>query len=263
LTTPMHSHPSTLPDRDRTTDLIRHHWDRRADAFDYEESAHGLVSEEQRRAWHELLSRLVERTPSHVLDVGCGTGFLALRFAELGHKVTGVDLSSRMIERARSKAQLEDVQVEFRVGDAADLDLPDEAYDLVIARHVIWNLPEPERGVAEWLRVLRPQGRLALVEGKWADNDPTRLSRRSRALSHLKDAAAQVLYATGFPTKKLNRDYHRLEYELPFSGGPTEARLTSFLKANSVREVAVEPLADAALWGGPPDFPRYLATGIR
>jgi SAM-dependent methyltransferase len=249
-------------DRERTTEVIRHHWDRRADAFD-EEVGHGLVSEDQRRAWHELLSRLVDRTPSRVLDVGCGTGFLALRFAELGHSVTGVDLSSPMIERAREKAEQEDVYVEFLLGDAVDLDLPDGTFDVVIARHVIWNLPEPERGVAEWLRVLRPGGQLALVEGKWADNDPTRVSPGSRALSRLKDGAARVLSAGGFPTKKLNREYRRVEFDLPFSGGPSEERLVSFLEANSVHEVTVEPLADAALWGGLPDFPRYLAIGTR
>jgi hypothetical protein len=54
-----------------------------------------------------------------------------------------------------------------------------------------------------------------------------------------------------------------VERELPFSGGPTASRLAAFLEANSVQDVAVEYLMDATLWGGPPEFPRYLVTGIR
>lgn len=251
-------------DRDPATGIIRHHWDRRADAFD-DEVGHGLVSEEQRRAWLDLLSRLVGAGPVRVLDVGCGTGFVALRCAELGHAVTGVDLSPQMIERARHKAQHDGLEVEFCVGDAVDLDLPDETYDLVVARHVIWNLPDPARGVAEWLRVLRPGGRLALIEGKWADNENLRPSRRGRAAARLKDVAAVVLDVGGFPTKRLNRKYGRLERDLPFSGGPEADRLVRFLEANSVHEVAVEPLMDPTLWGEGESvqYPRYVALGTR
>src|SRR5438067_6350729 len=157
-------------EHDKVTQLIRHHWDHRADTFD-DETGHGLVSEEQRRAWLDLLSRLAGSAPQRVLDIGCGTGFLALRFAELGHTVTGVDLAQQMIDRARRKAEQANLQIDFRVGNAVALGSADESYDLVVARHVIWNLPDPGRGLTEWLRVLRPGGRLALIEGKWADND--------------------------------------------------------------------------------------------
>src|SRR4051794_3694538 len=148
-----------LPARgDDTTGVVRRHWDRRAPTFD-DQAGHGLVSDEQRRAWLELLSRFTEGSVRQVLDVGCGTGFLALRFAELGHDVTGVDLSPQMLGRAHQKAEQAGFDLDFRVGDASALDFDDEAYDIVAARHVVWNLPDPERGVAEWLRVLRPGGR--------------------------------------------------------------------------------------------------------
>jgi ubiquinone/menaquinone biosynthesis C-methylase UbiE len=251
---------------DAITKVIRHHWDRRADTFD-DEIGHGLVSEEQRRAWLDLLSPLGDRSPGRVLDVGCGTGFLALRFAELGHTVTGIDLSPQMIDRARRKAEQADQQIDFRVGDATALDFPDETYDLVVARHVIWNLPDPDRGVAEWLRVLRPGGRLVLVEGKWADNDSSAmyLHATSRALARVRDAAAPAVLLLGgrYGRRLLNRRYNRLETQLPFSGGPTAAELAAFLEANAVRDIVVEPLMDPSLWGEPPRFPRYLAAGTR
>jgi ubiquinone/menaquinone biosynthesis C-methylase UbiE len=251
--------------RDQTTEIIRHHWDRRAGRFD-EEAGHGLVSDEQREAWHDLLSRLVGRAPQRALDVGCGTGFLALRLAELGHIVTGVDLSGEMIEQARSKAEQAALEIEFRVRDAADLDSPDEAYDLVVARHVIWNLPDPERAVAEWLRVLRPGGRLLLVEGKWADNEALALSNRrpaARLVAWLLDCAALVIRGRKFRAKLLGWKYWRLEVQLPFSGGPPASRLVSFLEANSVNDVSAEPLMNPTLWGEPPQFPRYVVTGTR
>jgi ubiquinone/menaquinone biosynthesis C-methylase UbiE len=251
---------------DEITQVIRHHWDRRASTFD-DAIGHSLVSDEQCKAWLDLLSRLAGLAPRRVLDVGCGTGFLAFRFAELGHTVTGIDLSPQMIDRARRKAEQAGRQIDFRVGDAAALDCADETYDLVVARHVIWNLPDPERGVAEWLRVLRPGGRLGLIEGKWADNEALALANArptSQVLARALDAAAALVLRSGRnPRRLLNRKYRRIEVQLPFSGGPPATRLADFLEANSVHNVEVEPLMDPTLWGELPQFPRYLATGTR
>jgi ubiquinone/menaquinone biosynthesis C-methylase UbiE len=251
---------------DRTTEIIRHHWDRRASTFD-DTDGHGLLTDEQRQAWLDLLSRITGRAPVRAIDVGCGTGFLAFRLAELGHAVTGIDLSPRMIEQARRKAAREGVRIDFRVGDGVAIDRPDQTYSLLVARHVIWNLPDPARGVAEWLRVLRPGGRMILIEGKWADNDALRLALArpaSRALARVIDTAVSLLVRAGRnPTKLLLWKYSRLEAQLPFSGGPAASELAAFLEAQGVQEVSVEPLMDPMLWGEPPAFPRYLVTGMR
>jgi ubiquinone/menaquinone biosynthesis C-methylase UbiE len=248
-------------DLDEITRVIRHHWDRRANTFD-DEVGHGLVSDEQRRAWLDLLSGLVGSAPQRVLDVGCGTGFLAFRFAELGHTVTGIDLAPQMIERARRKAEEANQQVDFRVGDAAALDCPDDHYDWVVARHVIWNLPDPQRAVAEWLRILRPKGHLVLIEGKWANNDALALCYKRPAARLL----ARVIEVGGtlvFRSQGRYRGYRRIEAQLPFSGGPTAKRLAALLQANALDDVVVEPLMDATLWGETPRFPRYLVAGTR
>jgi ubiquinone/menaquinone biosynthesis C-methylase UbiE len=251
---------------DGITEVIRHHWDRRAGTFD-DQAGHGLVSDEQREAWLELLSRVAGAEPLRVLDVGCGTGFVALRFAELGHTVTGIDLSPQMIERAREKADAEGRPIDFRVGDATKLPLADASYDVVVARHVIWNLPEPRRGLEEWLRVLRPGGRLVLVEGKWADNEAAARAQArpvSRAFRRVVAAAARFGSRFGTePRRLLSRQYRWVEVQLPFAGGPSAASLAEFLRANSVEDVVTEPLMDPALWGETPEFPRYLTTGTR
>jgi ubiquinone/menaquinone biosynthesis C-methylase UbiE len=248
-------------DNDETTRVIQTYWERRATSFD-DEVGHGLVSDGQRRAWLALLSQLAGPAPRRVLDVGCGTGFLALRFAELGHTVTGIDLAPQMIDRARSKAEQADLDVDFRVGNAEALDFPDKHFDWVVGRHLIWNLPDPERGVTEWLRVLRPGGRLALIEGKWAYNEA--LARRYarpawRFLAWIIEVAAD-LASRGRGTY---RRYRRIEVQLPFSGGPTAKRLVEFLRAYDLEDLAVEPLMDSTLWGETPGFSRYLVVGTR
>jgi ubiquinone/menaquinone biosynthesis C-methylase UbiE len=255
-------------DHKRLAEVIRRHWDERAGTFD-DEVGHGrLVSDEQHRAWLDLLSRRTGEAPQRVLDVGCGTGFLALRFAELGHAVTGLDLSPRMIDRARRNAMDGGHDTEFLVGDAAALDFPDEMFDVVTARHVIWILPEPERGLAEWLRVLRPGGRLVLIEGRWGDEEPrvTRHAHRAPQIAaRVLDAGTSFVlrHADRFPQKLLDRQYHRVETELRFSGGPPATQLAELMEANSVRDVSIESLMEPTLWGGLPKFPRYLVTGIR
>jgi ubiquinone/menaquinone biosynthesis C-methylase UbiE len=163
-----------------------------------------------------------------------------------------------MIEVALAKAHEGALEVDFRVGDAVELDFPDETYDLVVARHVLWNLPEPERGIAEWMRVLRPGGRLLLVEGKWADSEElseTRLAARVRA--RVLDLVARAVRRGSY------RKYRRVEAQLPFAGGPAADRLVTFLEANSVQDVRTEPLMNPTLWGESPQFPRFLVEGTR
>jgi ubiquinone/menaquinone biosynthesis C-methylase UbiE len=247
---------------DDITGIIRHHWDRRAPTFD-DETGHGLVSDEQRRAWLDLLSHFSGKVQQQVLDVGCGTGFIAFRFAELGHIVTGIDFSPQMIDRACQKAKEAGLKIDFHVGDASALDCGSAMYDIVAARHVIWNLPDPEAGLAEWLRVLRPEGRLLLIEGKWADNIAT-VEGPAGIKERVKDFLVATSLRSGFvPTRFLRRRYRRVELELPFSGGASSDRLVELLERFSVRNISVEPLMSPALWGAPPEYPRYLISGTR
>src|SRR5205085_29704 len=86
----------------------------------------------------------------------------------------------------------------------------------------------------------------------------------SQILARAMDVAAAVILRSGrYPHRLLNRRYRRLEAQLPFSGGPPATLLAEFLRGNSVHDVVVEPLMDPILWGEPPRFPRFLATGTR
>lgn len=141
------------------------YWDEQAAQFDAEPD-HGLRDPAVREAWRRLLVPLLPEA-AHVADLGCGTGSLACLLAEAGHAVRGIDLAPRMVDAARAKAATLGVRATFEVGDAADPPLPDVSVDVVLVRHVLWALPDPDAAVARWVRLLCPGGRLLLVEGFW------------------------------------------------------------------------------------------------
>ncbi|MER6687834.1 class I SAM-dependent methyltransferase [Streptomyces minutiscleroticus] len=139
-------------------------WDAESASFD-DEPDHGLRDPAVRAAWADRLRRWLPATCCEVLDLGCGTGSLALLASEQGHGVTGVDRSRRMLDLARAKTAGRDTV--FLPGDAAAPPVGDRRFDVVLVRHVLWTLPEPARVLRHWCGLLRPGGRLVLVEGVW------------------------------------------------------------------------------------------------
>ncbi|MFD4510699.1 class I SAM-dependent methyltransferase [Streptomyces sp. NPDC058457] len=150
-------------DSDRTV-AVSVDWDAQAATFDAEPD-HGLGAPEVRAAWAERLRAWLPVRPADVLDLGCGTGSLSLLAAEQGHRVTGVDSSPAMVERARAKLAGRDAV--FLLGDAAVPPVGEQLFDTVLVRHVLWTLPDPARVLRHWRGLLRPGGRFVLVEGVW------------------------------------------------------------------------------------------------
>lgn len=145
-------------------------WDAQAAGFD-DEPDHGLRDPAVRAAWAALLAAHLPGAAQglDVVDLGCGTGSLAVLLAEAGHRVRGLDLSPGMVGAAREKATAHGVveRVEVAVGDASDPGGEPASADVVLCRHVLWALPDPAAALALWVRLLRPGGRLLLVEGSW------------------------------------------------------------------------------------------------
>jgi demethylmenaquinone methyltransferase / 2-methoxy-6-polyprenyl-1,4-benzoquinol methylase len=110
--------------------------------------------------WRRLAARAVVREGDRVLDAACGTGDLAVADAEAGAShVTGLDFSERMLERARKKASLEWV-----CGDLLALPFADASFDSATVGFGVRNVSELEVALQELHRVLRPGGRLAILE---------------------------------------------------------------------------------------------------
>lgn len=144
---------------------ITRYWDEAAPTFDTD-ADHGLRDPAVRAAWAARLGQWLPPAPSDILDVGCGTGSLALLLAEAGHRVTAYDLSPRMVAAARAKCEGHDVSLS--VADAAEPPVGRATVDVVVVRHLMWTLPDPYLALARWSRTLRDGGRLVLVEGRWA-----------------------------------------------------------------------------------------------
>jgi ubiquinone/menaquinone biosynthesis C-methylase UbiE len=113
----------------------------------------------------ELFLRDATAAPARVLDLGCGTGEITARLADLfaQAELLGVDLDEAHLERARARCEGLGGRVRFRAGDALGLDEPDGTFDLVVCRHLLQAVPEPARLVLEMARLARPGGRLHLL----------------------------------------------------------------------------------------------------
>ncbi|AWW42729.1 SAM-dependent methyltransferase [Streptomyces sp. AS58] len=158
-----------MTDDDGTTSPDAVDWDASAAGFD-DEPDHGLRDPDVRAAWAERLSRWLPGPARDVLDLGCGTGSLSLLAAEQGHRVTGVDRSRAMVDRARAKLAGRDAA--FLVGDAVAPPVGEQRFDVVLVRHVVWTLPDPGRALRHWRGLVRPGGRFVLVEGVWGTSSP-------------------------------------------------------------------------------------------
>ena len=144
------------------------HWGRRAAGFDAD-FGHSIRTPAERAAWDRVFALVQGGCPGSrrldALDIGCGTGFLSLELAQRGHRVTGIDFAPAMLALARRKAMQAGADIHFEEADAENLPLPPLSFDLVVTRHVLWTLPHPEAAIDEWIRVLRPGGRLAVIDG--------------------------------------------------------------------------------------------------
>jgi ubiquinone/menaquinone biosynthesis C-methylase UbiE len=146
---------------------VRSYWDAQAVTFD-EEPDHGLLDPNVRAAWSELLLPLLPPAPSLVADIGCGTGSLSTLLAESGSSICGLDISSEMIAIARNKAENAGVSATFIRGDAAAPPLSQASFDVVVARHVLWAMADPADALSSWVALLKPDGILLLIEGRWS-----------------------------------------------------------------------------------------------
>jgi SAM-dependent methyltransferase len=113
---------------------------------------------------HEVvIERLDPRPDQRWLDLACGTGAVAERAAARGATVTGIDLAPALIETATERAAERGLEIDYRVGDCENLDVPDGAFDAVSSTCGIMFAPDHEATAREIARVTRAGGRIALV----------------------------------------------------------------------------------------------------
>lgn len=214
----------TLPQTDPVKTQVAAHWNRRAAHFDAD-FGHSIRTPAERAAWDRILDLvLAGRGPGDALDVGCGTGFLALELAARGHRATGIDFAQAMLAEARGKAAAQGLSVHFAEGDAEAPPFPAESFDLVVCRHLLWTLPYPETALSAWVRLLRPGGRLAVIDGR---SDPS----ASAALPTQENAHKSA-------------EYRAIGDRLPFLGGRSREEIAQLFAAHGLRAIGSDPLRD-------------------
>ena len=175
--------------------MERRTWDQAAETFD-DDPDHGLAGPRTRAAWRELLLSVLPEPPARVADLGCGTGTLTRLLSDEGYVVDGLDFSEEMIRRARGKVP----GARFFVGDAARPALEPHAYDVILSRHVLWAMSDPEGAFARWIDLLRPGGVAVLVEGRWSTGagltteETVRIVRAVRAEAEVRQLPEEIYW---------------------------------------------------------------------
>ena len=138
-------------------DAVRRMFDRIAPVYD---AMNRTMTAGLDQRWRRATAAAVVRPGDSVLDACCGTGDLAVACARAGGRVTGVDFSERMLERARRKAP----ELEWVRGDVLELPFDDGSFDATTVGFGVRNVEDLDRALAELRRVLRVGGRLGILE---------------------------------------------------------------------------------------------------
>ncbi|MCB4822604.1 class I SAM-dependent methyltransferase [Roseicella aerolata] len=121
------------------------------------------ISESIADSIEHLLNRLDIRPGERALDLATGTGWTARRLAQKGAKVTGLDIGAGVIEAARRLAEQANLRIDFRVGDAEAMELPDAGFDVITSTCGVMFASRPEAVASELARLCRPGGRIGLT----------------------------------------------------------------------------------------------------
>lgn len=147
---------------------IRDYWSRRAETFD-QSPLHGMHAPGEKAAWLDLIgSHVAAPAGADVLELAFGTGEITSVLLALGFRVTGLDLTEAMLRKAKAKhAGASDLSL--FLGDAEDTREDDESHDAIVMRHLVWTLVDPMAAFRDWYRVVRPGGRIVIIDGDFAE----------------------------------------------------------------------------------------------
>ncbi len=160
----------------RLAEEIGSYWDGRAQT--YSNGVRGELADKRKLLWSAALEEasrdiVCDAAPEgcapRACDLGCGPGFFSVLLGELGFSVEAVDASSSMIEHARDNVSQSAPggDIAFHVCDLLSLPFPDNEFDFCVSRNVTWLMRDPRGAYAEWLRVLKPGGKLVVYDANW------------------------------------------------------------------------------------------------
>ena len=152
---------------DSLLDNIQKYWNMRSETYSRQNREELLT--EQAKWMDKIQPRLPQASNLRILDIGCGPGFFSIMMAQHGYEVTGIDYSDQMLMHARKNAQdtIPEIanNIIFRQMDAQNLEFEDNSFDINLSRNLTWDLEHPVKAYQEWLRVLRPGGKILNFDG--------------------------------------------------------------------------------------------------
>ena len=189
-------------------------WDLRAPGY----SLATRISLNSEKRIVETLGHVIDLNNSmRVVDMGTGAGLMAIWLTQMGHDVTALDLSKRMIDLAERNARELGLSIDYRIMDAQNPELPEASYDLVVARSVLWCLEDPVGAYERWLKLLKPGGHMAILDGNYYLDLFDEDYRRRKQYLDLKNGVDNNLHAkTNIGGVDLNI-IRKLAYELPLT----------------------------------------------
>lgn len=148
---------------------IKNYWDERSE--DFSKARRLELEGADAVAWRTIFKKNLPAGKLKILDVGTGAGFFAAILSKLGHEVTGVDMSTKMLGEAEKNLRDLKLSAEFRRMNAQALDFDDETFDAVVTRNLTWTLPDVKAAYREWRRVLKVGGVLMNFDSDYGDKN--------------------------------------------------------------------------------------------
>lgn len=216
--------------------IIAGYWDLRSRSY-----SKGVTDfrDEENEIWKRCLAPFItDIRLRKALDVGSGTGFLSYLLDDMGVDVTCLDLSRGMLAQAREALLQKRRNADLFQGDAEALPFRSSCFDIVASRHLLWTLPDPGKALAEWMRVLKPGGRILAIDGNWFD--PTVSKRLGRGLSSLLASFSQSRNPVPF-----HKFYDPVWQELPLYRACGPEKYLAFFEDAGVENVTIDRLSEA------------------
>ena len=180
----------------------KEYWD--TSAKGYTETVLGELEKEHRTRWENLLKAYLPKGETlSVLDAGCGPGYFSILLSSMGHTVTAIDFSEEMLKEAETNTArfgIPEHVTRFRM-DAQDPVFPEHSFDLIVSRNLTWMFSDLRAVYSNWLRLLKPGGRLLVFDCNWY------LYCFDPALFRLDEEDLQNALKMGYPYGDISRVY--------------------------------------------------------
>jgi ubiquinone/menaquinone biosynthesis C-methylase UbiE len=154
---------------DRHTEEIGDYWTKRSEKFN--ESRIQEIEDGDYLFWINKLNENMEpgNKKFKVLDCGCGPGLYSILLGREGHYITAIDYADGMVEKTRENLRELHIPAIVKKMDAHNLEFENDTFDLVVSRNMLWTVADPAKVYSEWLRVLRPGGRMIIFDGNYTN----------------------------------------------------------------------------------------------